>query len=105
MKTVVFSGYSDDIIQVTLGDYELEYECFSTEAIACTFSLESPSEGTMKVHATFDREGCWSFCRGIGIGKETFPPWPHEVSRCDHNWRALELKMELPNDAGVRPCP
>lgn len=96
--TVVFTGYSDDLIHCVTPTYEEEYNPRgSSDGYMGHFVVVSP-EGSAKVHVVYD--GQWSFAYGLVDEGTELPNWSTTFQTGDRGYQA-EFHLGVPANTTV----
>lgn len=96
MKTVSFSGHSDDIVLVTDHKGADEHGCYQSddkETVHASFVVG----GRIRVRALYD--GCWSFAVGQLSEGINFPEWPIRITQ-KHPY-SVQLEVDVPDECSV----
>ncbi len=102
MKTMVFNGSSDDIVEVHDGLESDEYNNTNIRNnYAGSFQIHSKKQGTLRVHCLYD--GCWAFAIGQADEDDAIPKWPSRVTQCKGVKYSSELSIDVPDDATLIP--
>jgi hypothetical protein len=92
---IVFSGASDDLIEVSIGNKHKEFNVIEDFTLVATFLVG----GATKVYALYD--GCWTFAAGMVDEGTSLPDWHIETRNSELNGYTTELHMEAPEKTTV----
>lgn len=97
MQRAIFSGASDDLIEIegVKGGDEYSGMTGRDEIVAGTFNVG----GKLRVRALYD--GCWSFAVGQVDEDIPLPDWPISVTQHPETPYSVALVIECPDDVKV----
>lgn len=95
MKTVIFTGHSNDLVHVddATGEEEHSAITYGEEIVAASFVVG----GRVRVRAIYD--GCWSFSAGHLAEEIPFPDWPIRTLK-EHDYSA-RLEIDVPDECAL----
>lgn len=92
---IIFSGASDDLIEISIGSKSKEFNVIEDSIHIATFLVG----GALKVYALYD--GCWTFAAGMIDEGAGLPDWHIETKDSELNGYTTELHMEAPEKTTV----
>lgn len=96
MKTAIFYGESDDLIEVEGVDGEDEFGAFNAvgdDAVHGIFKLVG-ADGHLRIYALYD--ACWSFAVAQVDDGDLLPQWPIRITQ-RHTY-STQLAIDVPDD-------
>lgn len=95
MQTAIFSGASDDLIEIEGVKGADEFNVIADGPYIAAFNLG----GQMRVHAIYD--GCWSFAVGQVDEDVQLPDWPVRLSMQPGVAHSTRLEIDVPSNVKV----
>lgn len=91
--TVIFWGSSDDLLEVSAGDYQEEYSVNTDANYAGYFILKANENEVAKVHVIYD--GCWCFAYALYEEDYLLPKWNPQTGLNPDEFNAYSAVLSL----------
>lgn len=99
MKNLIFSGYSDDLIELD-GDMSDEFTAASEGDVLYVANIVDGDGNGLRLSAIYDDNGCWSFAVGrLDEGTE-LPDWEIEMGASSTGY-STQVSINAPDDVVI----